>query len=256
MTSGFPSIDYYLGSALMEPQDADAHYTEQLVRLPNLGVAYLPPPVEPAQLRREEIGLRAGATVFFCCQHLPKYLPQFDGVFAAIARQVEDAQFVFIGSLRGAEITGRFERRLGRAFAAAGLDASRHAVLLAPMTTADFTGVARLCDVFLDSIGWSGYNSALECLAGDLPIVTWPGPLMRGRHSYAILRMLGVTETIAASPDQYVDIAVRLARDPAWRATIRDKIAASRSSILADPLPVRALEDWLDRVVRPAAGSP
>jgi predicted O-linked N-acetylglucosamine transferase (SPINDLY family) len=74
---------------------------------------------------------------------------------------------------------------------------------------------------------------------------------MRGRHSYAILRMLGITETIAASPGEYVDIAVRLARDPAWRTAIRDKIAANRSSILADPAPVRALEDWLDEVVRP-----
>jgi predicted O-linked N-acetylglucosamine transferase (SPINDLY family) len=200
--------------------------------------------------------------VFLCCQHLPKYLPQFDGVFADIARRVGDVKFVFIGSPRSAEITARFHRRLGRAFAAAGLDASRHVVMLSPMTTADFMGVARLCDVFLDSIGWSGYNSTLECLACDLPIVTWPGPLMRGRHSYAILRMLGVTETIAASATQYVDIAVRLARDPAWRMAIRDKIAATRSSILADPTPVRALEDWLDEVVRPplaavaAASSP
>jgi protein O-GlcNAc transferase len=251
VTSGFPTIDYYLGSALMEPEDGDAHYTERLVRLPNLGVAYVPPPIVPSTLGRQALGLRAEATAFLCCQHLPKYLPQFDGVFPDIARRVGDAQFVFIGSPRGAEITARFQRRLGRAFAAAGLDVSRHVVMLSPMTTADFMGVARLCDVFLDSIGWSGYNSTLECLACDLPIVTWPGPLMRGRHSYAILRMLGVTETIAASATQYVDIAVRLARDPAWRMAIRGKIAASRSSILADPTPVRALEDWLDQVVRP-----
>jgi protein O-GlcNAc transferase len=226
------------------------------VRLPNLGVAYTPPPVTPAVLRRETLGLRDDATVFFCCQHLPKFLPRFDGVFAGIARRAAQAQFVFIGSPRGAEITARFQRRLGRAFAAAGLDAARHVVLLAPMSTADFLGVAQLCDVFLDSLGWSGYNSALECLACALPIVTWPAPLMRGRHAAAILRMLGITETIAATPEEYVDIAVRLAQDPAWRAALRARIAASRSSILADPTPVRALEDWLDALVRPASPHP
>jgi protein O-GlcNAc transferase len=256
VTSGFPTIDYYLGSDLMEPPDADQHYTERLVRLPNLGVAYTPPPVVPAVLRRETLGLRADATVFFCCQHLPKFLPQFDGVFAGIARRAAHAQFVFIGSPRGPEITARFQRRLKRAFAAAGLDADRHVVMLAPMNTADFLGVAQLCDVFLDSIGWSGYNSALESLACALPIVTWPSPLMRGRHAGAILRMLGITETIAASPEQYVDIAVRLAHDPAWRAALRARIAASRSSILADPAPVRALEDWLDALIRPASPHP
>jgi predicted O-linked N-acetylglucosamine transferase (SPINDLY family) len=256
VTSGFPTIDYYLGSALMEPEDADAHYTERLVRLPNLGVTYIPPPVVPSAQRREAFGLRAQATVFLCCQHLPKYLPQFDAVLAAIARRVQDAQLVFIASPRGAEITAKFQRRLTRAFAAEGLDASRHLVILSPLVTADFVGVAKLCDVFLDSLGWSGYNSALECLACELPIVTWPGPLMRGRHCHAILRMLGATETIAASPDQYVDIAVRLAQDPAWRSAIREKIAARRAAIYADPLPVRALEAWLEQVVRPTGAEP
>ena len=32
-TSGLPTIDYFLTSALMEPEDGDDHYTERLVRL-------------------------------------------------------------------------------------------------------------------------------------------------------------------------------------------------------------------------------
>jgi protein O-GlcNAc transferase len=51
----------------------------------------------------------------------------------------------------------------------------RHVVILARPTTAGFVGVAAVCDVFLDRIGWSGCNSALECLAANLPIVTWAG---------------------------------------------------------------------------------
>jgi predicted O-linked N-acetylglucosamine transferase (SPINDLY family) len=249
-TSGFPTIDYFLTSDLMEPEDADAHYTEKLVRLPNLGIAYVPPPIAPTPWAREKLGLRADAVVFWCCQHLPKYLPQFDGVFARIARQVDNAQFVFIASPRGEEITERFSRRLARAFAAEGVDATRHVVLLSRLTTADFVGVAGVCDVFLDSVGWSGCNSALECLAANLPIVTWPGPLMRGRHCAAILRMLGVTETIAGSLEQYVDIAVRLARDPALRAALRARMAANRPRLYADPAPVRALETFIENAVR------
>jgi len=73
---------------------------------------------------------------------------------------------------------------------------------------------------------------------------------MRGRHCAAILSMLGVTETIAASLDDYVDIAVRLARDPALRTAIRGKIAANRPRLFADPAPVRALEAFIEQVVR------
>ena len=67
-----------------------------------------------------------------------------------------------------------------------------------------------LCDVFLDSIGWSGCNSTLESLACNLPIVTLRGALMRGRHSAAILQMMGIGETIAGSIEDYIGIAARL----------------------------------------------
>jgi protein O-GlcNAc transferase len=250
MTSGLPTVDYFLSSDLMEPPGADAHYTEKLVRLPNLGVAYVPPPIAASTVTRETVGLRSDAIVFWCGQHLPKFLPEFDGVFARIAREVDNAQFVFLASPRGEEVTAAFRRRLARAFAAEGLDVARHAVMLGRLVTADFVGVARVSDVFLDSIGWSGCNSALECLAAELPILTWPGPFMRGRHCAAILQMLGVTDTIAASADDYVAIAVRLARDPAWRAALSARMGANRARLYADPAPVRALEAFIENVVR------
>lgn len=252
-TSGFPTIDYFLSSERMEPPEADAHYTEKLVRLPNLGVAYVPPPIVPTPTEREKIGVRPDAVAFWCCQLLSKYRPELDSVFARIARQVDEVQFVFVSQPRGDELTERFRARLERAFAAEGLDAARHVVILPRLSTPEFAGVAAVCDVFLDCIGWSGCNSALESLDSGLPIVTLPGELMRGRHCLAILRMLGVTETIAASVDEYVDIAVRLARDPALRASIRDRMVASRDSLYADPTPVRALEEWLEKIVQPMA---
>lgn len=253
-TSGFPTIDYFLSSDLMEPPEADEHYTERLVRLPNLGVAYVPPPVTPAAVARDKIGVRADAVAFWCCQLLPKYLPEFDTVFVRIARQVADAQFVFLAAQRGETAVERFRRRLVRAFTAEGLDAEKHLVFLSRLSTPSFMGAASVCDVFLDSIGWSGCNSALECIGINLPMVTLPGSLMRGRHCFAILKMMGVTETIASSVDEYVDIAVRLGRDPLLRARVREKIAASRERLYADPAPIRALEAWLEGVVRHAPG--
>ncbi len=41
-TSGLPTIDYFLSSDLMEPEEGAEHYTETLIRLPNLGFHYLP----------------------------------------------------------------------------------------------------------------------------------------------------------------------------------------------------------------------
>ena len=43
---------------------------------------------------------------------------------------------------------------------------------------------------------------------------------MRGRHSLALLTQLGVTDTVADSEDSYVELAVRLAADTAWRQDV------------------------------------
>ena len=111
----------------------------------------------------------------------------------------------------------------------------------------------QLCDVFLDSIGWSGCNSTLESLAYGLPIVTLPGPLMRSRHSAAILRMIGATETIAESVQGYVEIAAGLARDRDRRLSLGRAIAEGKHKTYKDVAPILALEDFLEQACQSAS---
>jgi predicted O-linked N-acetylglucosamine transferase (SPINDLY family) len=181
-------------------------------------------------------------------------------VFARIARAVGDCQFVFLApEAEFQAVTAAFRRRLDGAFVAAGLVAADHCVHLPHLNTQEYMATAGQCDVFLDSIGWSGCNSTLESLTHALPVVTMAGALMRGRHSMAILRRIGVTETIAETVDEYVSIAVRLAQEPAWRRVIGEKISEHKNKLYGDRTCVAALEDFLDDVARrpPAAsGSP
>jgi predicted O-linked N-acetylglucosamine transferase (SPINDLY family) len=240
----------------MEPPEGDEHYSETLIRLPNLSIYYEPVEVEPARMERAELGLRPDATVYWCCQSLFKYLPQFDEIFPRIARAAGDCQFVFIETRKGRHVTNLFLERIGRAFAAFGLDVRRHCVVLPYLARERFHGAMACCDVFLDSIGWSGCNSTLESLCRDLPIVTMPSGLMRGRHSAAILEMMGLSETVADRIEDYVEIAVRMARDPAWRAEMRAKTAANKHRLWRDRSCIAALEAFLEEAVRRAAIAP
>jgi predicted O-linked N-acetylglucosamine transferase (SPINDLY family) len=246
-TTGYPTIDYFLSSALMEPPDAELHYTERLVRLPNLSIWYEPLDLSTPPIGRDQLGLRPGSVAYWCGQSLFKYLPQYDHVFARIAREVGDCQFLFIASHHGGEITERMRRRLARAFAVLGLDADRHCVFLSRLGLEQFVAAIGQCDIVLDSICWSGGNSTLEGLAHDTPIVTLPGPLMRSRHTMAILTRIGLTETIANDVDDYVSIAVRLARDPAWRTELKQRIANNKNRVYCDSEAIVALEDFLCR---------
>src|SRR5262249_52167250 len=145
-------IDYFLTSNLMEPPDAEAHYTERLVRLPNLSGHYEPLNLAPVTVTRAEHGLRPHATVFWCAHMMSKFLPQYDDVFARIARRVGDCQFVFAATLRSAEIAVQFRDRLVGAFAARGLDCDVHCVFLPVLPLHEFIAVEGLSDVFLDTI--------------------------------------------------------------------------------------------------------
>ena len=255
-TSGMPTLDYFLSSSFMEPPGAEEHYTERLVRLPNLSIYYEPVEVAPVPLTRDDLGLRRGATAFWCGQSVYKYLPQYDYVFARIAKQASNCQFVFLRHSGGPPVNELFEARLNREFAALGLKASDHCVFLNGMNQSKFVAAIGQCDVFLDSIGWSGCNSALESLPHNLPIVTIPGRLMRGLHSAAILSMMGVPETIAASVEDYVSIAVRLANDPVSRRALSARMKANQHRIYRDRACVTALEDFLDQAARPIARRP
>lgn len=247
-TSGLPTMDYYLSSELMEPPEASAHYTEKLVRLPNLSVYYEPLTTTFTPTSRSEHGLPQSAPIFWCGQSLFKYLPQFDCVFPRIAREVPDCQFVFIHFPAGSHIKALFRQRLDRAFRNYGLDFEKYCVIRPQLDPGSFAALLGQCDIVLDSIGWSGCNSTLESLQFDLPIVTMPGQLMRSRHTQAILTMMGVKTTVASNLDEYVAIAARLANDPDWRAEIKGTIAQKKHVVYRDHTCISALEDFLLRV--------
>jgi predicted O-linked N-acetylglucosamine transferase (SPINDLY family) len=199
---------------------------------------------------RAELEVPEDSTLYWCCQSLYKYLPRHDGVFPRIAERHPAARFVFIAFPGDPAVTQMFRDRLDAAFAAHGLDAGAFCRFLPHMDPARFAGVTAAADIFLDSIGWSGCNSTLEALGQGLPVVTMAGDLMRGRHSAAILTMLGLPALIAATEADYVALAAELGRDPARRAALRRRILADRDKLYRDPACIEGLARYLEEAVR------
>jgi protein O-GlcNAc transferase len=249
-TSGFPTLDYYLSGELMEPPEAQDHYTERLIRLPNLSIYIEPPDAQPVSLGPSDLGLRATATVFWCGQAVYKYLPQFDQVLPRIALETGDCQFIFIEFPGAPHITELLRKRLEQAFASLDLNAADYCVVLPRLDPKKFVAAIGQCDIMLDSIGWSGCNSTLDSLIHNIPIVTMTGALMRGRHTAAILKMMGVAETVVATIDEYVAAAVRLAGDEALRTAIKVRISQNKRRVYRDRTCITALEEFLNETAR------
>jgi predicted O-linked N-acetylglucosamine transferase (SPINDLY family) len=248
VTTGLPTIDYFLTSDVMEPEGGEDNYTEKLVRLPSLSFPYstFAPSALPAT--RADFSLPEEKCIFFCAQTPQKYRPQDDDLFPRIAETCPNSCFVFI---EGADIFDMsiFMRRLDSAFERCGLDAGSFVILLPRMIQERYTALNSVVDVFLDSMGWSGCNTTLEALHHAVPIVTCPGDTMRSCHSAAILSHISVEDTIARDNDEYIAIAARLANEPHWREDIRRRLS-ERKAILADGKgAVGALGDFLATVI-------
>ncbi|MEH2312105.1 MAG: tetratricopeptide repeat protein [Nostoc sp.] len=241
VTTGLPTIDYFLSSKLMEPENAQEHYSEKLIRLPNIGVSYPKPYIPPVIKTRSDFGLTDDAVIYLSCQAPFKYLPQYDFIFPEIAHRAPQAKFVF---LRG----GLLQPRLKRAFAAIGLNSEDYCVFLSIPERLDYLMINLLSDVYLDTFTWSGGNTTLEAIACNLPIVTCPGEFMRGRHSDSFLKMLGVTDTIAKNEAEYIEIAVKLGLDPAWRGTIAERMSQNHDRLFDDKACVVGLEAFYKQV--------
>ena len=253
VTSGLPTMDYWISSDLMEPEDGQAHYTEKLIRLPNLAHCYSREQRDrlhsrPPARTREYFKLRDNRTIYLCTQSLYKYLPEHDRLLPEIARRESRALFVFV-AIASVHVVRRFIARLDRAFGRAGLKAEEYCVMLPRLTPDDYVALNQIADVFLDNPSWSGNNTTLTAVDCDLPIVTVPTRFMRGRHSCAILKMLGVTDTIARDEQEYVDIAARLGGDRGWRRDVMQRIARQSDLIYEDVTCVKALEDFYQEAV-------
>jgi hypothetical protein len=60
-----------------------------------------------------------------------------------------------------------------------------------------------------------------------VPVVTLPGEQPRSRYTAALHEHVGLAELTAASPEQYVKIAVRVATDRALREALRQRLLAA-----------------------------
>ncbi len=248
VTTGQAAIDHYLTCGAMEPEGAEAHYTERLERLPGIGTRYSRPGPGSGK-SRAELGLPPEGTLYLCPQSLFKVHPDNDALFARVLEEDPAGRLVFFED-QDPPLTRDFRARLARALAARDVSESR-AVFLGRAGHADYLRVNALADAMLDTLHWSGGNTSLDAIAMGLPVVTLPGAFMRGRQSAAMLGLAGVPELVAKDADDYVRLAVRLGTDAAWRAAVRGKLAEGAPRLFDDPAPVEALARFLEGLHEP-----
>jgi predicted O-linked N-acetylglucosamine transferase (SPINDLY family) len=182
-----------------------------------------------------------------------KYAPQHVWVFAEIARRLGRCTIVFFGAKPPwTHITSKLFSRVSASFSDRGLNFSDYCVVLPWQEKSAFYGLMQRADILLDTIGFSGFNTAMQAVECSLPIVTREGRFMRGRLASGILRTLELSELIAEDECRYVDLAVELIRNPGRLSGIRRRMQKRRDILFNDIQAVHALQECLLNLSRNA----
>ena len=240
VTSGFKNIDYYFSSELMEDQNSQKNYSENLIMLPNLGINYDFPNL--SNIKKPNILNKSNSTIFLNLQSLFKLLPQDDHIYLDILKKNSNCCFWFIHG-KNNSVTSIFKERISKLFKKEGYNFEKYSYFHPRCSQEEFFGLIEESDIILDSFNWSGGNTSLEAISLNKPIVTYPSTFMRGRHTYGILKILDIDETIAISKKNYVEIAVKLANEKNFRNSIVDKIKKNKNKLFNDDISLKFLEE-------------
>lgn len=243
-TTGLPTIDYYLSAELFEDESSQEFYTETLVKLPNLGCSYSKPPITVTKFDFEHLEIRLDQPILICPGVPFKYAPKNDWIFVEITKRLGRCKLIFFIHENN-NLSEILRARLANVFKEAHLIFDDYVTFIPWLGPEDFHGLMRCADLFLDTIGFSGFNTAMQAVDCALPIVTQKGRFMRGRFATGILERMGMSELIASDDKQYIELAVKLVQNRPYRSQVVKKIIETRDILYDDTKVIRSFEEFL-----------
>jgi predicted O-linked N-acetylglucosamine transferase (SPINDLY family) len=103
---------------------------------------------------------------------------------------------------------------------------ARSRLVFAPFVPRRDDHLARLscADLALDCFPYGSHVTACDALAVGVPLIALQGETLASRVSSSVLEAASLTELIAASLEEYFQLALMLAHDPARLAVLRTRL--------------------------------
>lgn len=229
VTSGIPTIDVYLSSNWIEPENSADHYSERLIRGQTM-LGYRYPVVLPKTRKlRQDFGFSAEHHLYGCLQNLGKFHPDFDGLLAGILQADPRARIV-VAEDRAKVAVGVLRARFARTIPGV----ADRIVFQPSLQHSDYLSLLNVCDVLLDPPHFGGVSTTLDALALGKPLVTLPSGFQRGSYSSGLLRKIGVSELVARDSADYIRLAVEIASDREQNSHLAEKIRAAHPLVFQD----------------------
>jgi predicted O-linked N-acetylglucosamine transferase (SPINDLY family) len=260
VTSGIPSVDYYISWGAAELETAQSHYSEKLVLLDATG------PHQYYEMRHNNndrsvidggnynaIAQRStfdsvpkDGNWYTCMQKPHKFMPEMDDLVCGVLQNDQQGR-VILHRADSLMVQKSFEKRLQRA----GCDMQRVHFLPA-QPHHKLLALYAVSTVILDSYPAGGCTTTREALELGKAVVTLPGRLLGGRWSYAYYQVIGddtlISSVVASTPEEYITKAVALGQDKDLREKIEVAITSNLYRLYGQKSAVASWESALLRI--------
>ncbi|MBI3594059.1 MAG: tetratricopeptide repeat protein [Nitrospirae bacterium] len=228
-TTGLRTMDYRITDRFADPVGvAEQFHTEQLIRLPKSFSCYRPP--DEGLEVEDTPAIENGFITFGSFNNFSKVTLRVIQLWAKVLRSVPDSRLILkTGGLNEKSLRDRVYDQ----FASMGVSANRLELLGRDASREEHFRQYRRLDIGLDPFPYNGTTTICESLWMGVPVVTLEGQTHAGRVGVSLMNTLELTELIARSENEYVDICVRLANDLVQLSQLR---AGMRSRMKASPL--------------------
>ncbi len=226
-TSGLSAMDAFLGDDLLTPPGAEALFSEKLVRLPRIPLAYVAPAGMPEP--GPTPALAKGYVTFGYFGRTERINDKVVAAWSAILNRVSGSRLMLNSkAFQEADFQALFRAR----FAAHGIAPERLTLVYTspqPKTWAAYGEV----DIALDPFPHNAGATTIEALWLGAPVLSIKDRPSVGRFGATILGALGLDDWVAEDVDSYVDKAGAFAGDLGALQALR---ASMRARFLASPL--------------------
>lgn len=211
-STGLSSIDYLLTSRHFDPRgDAQRYCTERLIYIPCSFICYSAPENAP------EVAARTGPLTFGCLNAPAKVSDAVLDCWFRILSEIPEARL-----LLHAEEGPQRQSVRGQAVSA-GVSPER--IAFVPRQPAgEYYATFNRIDIALDPFPYNGGMTTCDALWMGTPVVTRASDLPGSRVGLYLLSVLGLRELVADSGEDYIRIAVELARDRARRERLHQTL--------------------------------
>jgi protein O-GlcNAc transferase len=213
-------IDYLIADQTIIPENLRQFYDEKIIYLPSYQINDRKKPRPSSSVTKESLGIPEHHFVFACLNNAFKYHPEIFNAWMNILLATPNSSLVLFGK------SSIVINNLKSSAALAQVDPNR-LIFFQSVDYATYLNRLTCIDLFLDTTIYNAGTTASDALWMGVPVITCIGKSFSARIASSILISAGLDNLITQTLNEYISLAIELAKNPVKFHEIRNQLLAN-----------------------------